>query len=113
MNINLIQKICDYLEITTRISLSMDYDLIEGKSSRLADLTAKADGKIYVSGPAARKYLDESEFAGRNIKVQWYHYQQYEEYHQLWGNFIPNLSILDVLFNCGRSAKNLLTKVGD
>jgi hypothetical protein len=102
LNRQFIVTICRYLGITTVISNSWDYQLIEGKIERLVDLCVKAGGTEYISGPSARNYLDERVFAEAGIKLTWFDYQGYPEYPQLWGDFIHGVSILDLLFNCGK-----------
>ena len=102
LNRRLIEAVCAYLGIGTVISNSWDYALHEGKTERLADLCAQAGGSEYVSGPAAKGYLDEKVFADRGIGVTWFDYNGYPEYPQLWGEFAHGVTILDLLFNCGR-----------
>ncbi|SDW04872.1 WbqC family protein [Thiocapsa roseopersicina] len=104
LNRGFIEAICTYLHVTTVISNSWDYTLIEGKSERLAHLCAKAGGTEYISGPAAKNYLDEQVFAHEGIKLTWFDYAGYPEYRQLWGEFSHGVTILDLLFNCGRAA---------
>jgi len=99
-----IEAVCSYLEINTIISNSWDYPLSEGKSERLADLCAAAGGNEYISGPAAKSYIDESVFRERGIRLSWFDYEGYPEYRQLWGDFTHGVSILDLLFNCGKDA---------
>ncbi len=108
LNRALIETVCDYLGITTRISNSWDYRLVEGKSERLADLCEQAGGTEYISGPAARDYLDEGCFAERGIRVGWFDYAGYPEYPQLWGEFTHGVTILDLLFNCGGGAREYM-----
>ena len=104
LNRRFIEAICNYLGITTVISNSWDYTLIEGKTERLADLCAKCGGTEYISGPAANDYIDEDVFTNRGIKLTWFEYSGYSEYQQLWGEFTHQVSILDLLFNCGKDA---------
>ena len=104
LNRELIGAICGYLGVRTRISNSWDYALLDGKSERLADLCRQAGANEYVSGPSARGYLDESVFAEQGISVEWVDYSGYPEYSQLWGPFVHEVSILDLLFNAGREA---------
>lgn len=97
-----IDVICNYLGITTKISNSWDYTLLDGKTERLADLCAQAGGTEYVSGPAAKDYVDEKVFADIGINLTWFDYAGYPEYPQLWGEFTHGVTILDLLFNCGK-----------
>jgi hypothetical protein len=104
LNRRFIEAICAYLDIRTVISNSRDYTLADGKTERLANICAQAQGEAYISGPAARDYIDESLFMDRGIDLVWFEYSGYPEYPQLWGDFIHGVSILDLLFNCGKDA---------
>ncbi len=108
LNRKLIEAVCAYLGITTKISHSWDYHLIDGKTERLADLCVQAKGTEYISGSAAKDYIDESIFAERGIKLAWFDYAGYPEYPQLWGVFTHGVTILDLLFNCGEDAPNYM-----
>lgn len=102
LNRRFIEAICHYLGIGTIISNSWDYTLQDGKTERLADLCVQAGGAEYVSGPAAKDYIDEQVFADRGVELTWFNYSGYPEYSQLWGGFTHGVTILDVLFNCGK-----------
>lgn len=106
-----IESICSYLAIKTQISNSWDYDLIEGKTERLADLCAKAGGTVYISGPAAKGYLEEGVFANKSISLTWFDYVGYPEYPQLWNEFAHGVTILDLLFNCGKDSRHYMRYV--
>jgi hypothetical protein len=108
LNKTFIRSICTYIGIKTKIGDSRDYLLAEGKSERLADLCVQAGATIYVSGPAAKDYLDPSCFADRGVGIEWFDYAGYPSYPQLWGDFIHEVSILDLLFNCGKDAKRYM-----
>lgn len=111
LNRELIEAVCAYLGITTKISNSWDYPLIEGKTERLADLCAQAGGTEYISGPAAKDYIEENFFTERGIKLSWFGYNGYSEYPQLWGDFTHGVTILDLLFNCGKDAPHYMKHV--
>ncbi|MBB3426614.1 hypothetical protein FHT85_003610 [Rhizobium sp. BK312] len=104
LNRELLEAICRYLGITTSITNSWTYDLVEGKSERLAELCVQAGGTEYISGPAARDYIEESVFRERGLGLSWFDYRDYPEYPQLWGEFVHTVSILDLLFNCGKES---------
>lgn len=111
LNHTLIEWVCGYLGIRTRITASADYRLVEGKTERLIDLCQQAGATEYISGPSARGYLDETMFADAGIRVTFFDYEGYPTYPQLWGRFEHGVSILDVLFNCGADAPHYLRYV--
>lgn len=111
LNRRFIEAICDYLGIKTLISNSWDYMLSEGRTERLADLCSQAGGTEYISGPAAKDYIDEDVFNNREIELTWFDYSGYPEYKQLWGDFTDFVTILDLLFNCGEKASNYMKHV--
>lgn len=111
LNRRLIERICQYLGIKTKITNSWDYALLDGKTERLADLCAQAGGAEYISGPAARDYIDEQVFSEMSIKLTWFDYAGYPEYPQLWGGFAHGVSILDLLFNCGQESPRFMRYV--
>lgn len=103
-----IENICEFLGITTAITNSSDYALPAGRLERLVALCEQAGASAYVSGPAAKNYLNEKMFLERGIEVQWFDYHGYPVYPQLWGDFCHEVSALDLLFNCGRTASRYM-----
>jgi hypothetical protein len=111
LNRTLIEAVCRFLGIKTIITNSWDYELEEGKTERLAGLCAQAGGARYVSGPSAKDYIDENVFTERGLDLAWFAYGGYPPYPQLWGEFVHNVSILDLLFNCGSEAPRYMKHV--
>jgi len=110
LNRALIEAVCAQLHIATRLSNSWDYARVDGRSERLASICEQADAQIYVSGPSARGYLDETVFACRGIEVAWFDYGPYREYSQLWGAFEHQVSVVDLLFNADGEAPVLVRR---
>lgn len=108
LNRDLLELLCGYLGIRTRLRDSGEFALADGKSERLADLCRQLGATEYVSGPAARDYLDETAFTALGIGVRWFDYSGYPAYPQLWGEFQHGVTILDLLFNCGREAPHYM-----
>lgn len=105
LNRELIEAVCGYLGITTKISNSWDYpQIVAGKTEKLVDLCVQSGSVEYISGPAAKDYFEESILAKQGIKLTWFDYAGYPEYPQLWGDFTHGVTILDLLFNCGKDA---------
>ncbi|KAA9383106.1 WbqC family protein [Neorhizobium galegae] len=111
LNRRFIEAICNYLSIQTVISNSWDYTLVDGKTERLAALCAQAGGTEYVSGPAAKDYVDEEVFKERGIELTWFDYSGYTEYQQPWGEFTHGVTVLDLLFNCGKKSPSYMRYV--
>uniref|UniRef100_UPI0040474083 WbqC family protein n=1 Tax=Polynucleobacter sp. TaxID=2029855 RepID=UPI0040474083 len=112
LNRRFIEAICHYLGIETIISNSWDYTVIDGKTERLIDLCKQAGGTEYISGPSAKGYLEERIFTDMGITLTWFDYAGYPEYPQLWGEFTHGVTVLDLLFNCGKGAHRYMRYIG-
>jgi len=108
INYNFISLICSILGININISWSHDYKMVEGKTERLVDLCEQVGATDYYTGPAAKAYMDESFFKQSNINVHYLDYTGYPEYPQLHGDFVHEVSIIDLLFNTGNDAKKYM-----
>ena len=105
MNRAFIEKISrEILGINTIFNDSIDYDVQGGKQDRLISLIEKSGATNYISGPAAKNYIDEDRFHQHNISIEWMDYSGYPSYPQIYGEFTHTVSILDLLFNVGDEA---------
>lgn len=111
INFHFITGICTYLNIGTKIVFSSDFDLTEDKKTdRLVNICTQAGATEYISGPLAKDYIELEKFKSNNIKLTWMNYDNYPEYSQLHGDFVHKVSILDLLFNCGKDSINFIEK---
>lgn len=108
LNRELIFLVCEYLGIETKIINSSDFELQGGQNERLLNICFQLGATEYISGPSAKGYLNEQIFNKNGIKVRWFDYSKYPEYPQLWGEFIHEVTILDLLFNCGPYSKKYM-----
>jgi hypothetical protein len=108
LNYRFLKAICQLLGIKTKISWSMDYRLVEGKTERLVDLCKQTGATEYVSGPAARDYIDENLFASEGIGLHYIDYSGYSEYPQLYPPFDHRVSIIDLILNTGPNATSYM-----
>lgn len=104
----LLVGICDLLEIRTAIRTSSEFRLVEGKTERLLGICEQAGATTYVSGPAAREYMDEAAFAKAGVELRWFDYAGYPEYEQLFPPFEHGVTVLDLMFNVGPAARQHL-----
>lgn len=82
-------------------------DLPEEPSERLAAICESVGADTYLSGAGGRDYLDLEPFNKKGIRVVFQAFK-HPVYLQLYGDFIPNLSLLDLLFNCGPDSLHIL-----
>jgi WbqC-like protein family len=82
---------------------------VAGESTRrLANVCKAMGADTYVSGAGGRDYMDERVFAERGVKLQFQHYEPKPYPQRFVGEFVPNLSILDMLFNVGPESRKLV-----
>jgi hypothetical protein len=113
VNEALIGAFCERLGIQVPIlrdSTLVPRDVLQAMdpSERLAALSEAAGATHYLTGPAARAYMDHAPFARRGIEVVWMDYQGLPEYPQLWGAFEPAVSVIDLLLNAGSDARRFI-----
>lgn len=99
-----IRIIAGKLGITTKFSDVRDYSPEGYRTERLIDLLKKSGADKYISGPSAKNYLVENRFEEEGIKLEYFSYEGYPEYTQLYGHFVHEVSILDLIFNEGNNA---------
>lgn len=105
MNQHLIRRISsEMLGIKTEFQDSRAYDVKGVKQDRLLELLQKTGSERYISGPAAKDYIDERSFVEAGIELAWKDYSGYPEYPQRFAPFEHGVSILDLLFNAGPDA---------
>ncbi len=94
-------------KIETPVSLVSMMELKGQKTEKLLAILRACGGSEYLSGPAAKAYIDEKKFEEAGIKLTWKTYD-YAPYPQLWGDFEGAVTALDLLFNCGADARAFL-----
>ena len=105
LTIGLIDAIAAYLGIETpRVRVSQLLTDLRQKSELVVDVCRALEANAYLSGAAARAYNDEELLAENGIALRYDGYRP-RPYPQLWGDFVENLSVLDLLFNCGPASR--------
>jgi WbqC-like protein family len=104
INFNFLVTIANILNIKTKIINSTELILGEGKTQRLVNLCKQVGANNYLSGAAAKDYLEVELFEQQKINVQWMDYSGYPIYNQLHNEFEHAVSILDLIFNEGQNS---------
>ena len=107
LNIELIRYFMSALNLTTYTINSSTLKIPSNKSQKLLDICKHLDASCYISGKLGKDYLDEEIFHNSGIKIIYENFQ-HPAYKQIHGNFIENMSILDLLFNEGENSQKIL-----
>jgi hypothetical protein len=104
LNIYLIKYLCTQLGLSTLFVRSSELG-VEGKRTEMVlNICKKLKAEQYLASVGAEEYMRqdgaESLFRNEGIKVEFMKYSP-PVYPQLFGDYVPNLSIIDLLFNCG------------
>ena len=109
VNLIFIKFFCKILKIKTKITSSVNYNISKkDQNQKLIELCLHSKAKIYLSGPKAKGYIDESQFKKESIKIEWYDYNGYLKYKQLYDPFFHNVSVIDLWLNNGSNAYSFL-----
>jgi len=107
LNVHIVRYILAYLSIDTPICFESELDVRTTRTVRIIDICKRLGASAYLSGVGAKTYLDESLFQASDIELK---YQEFHhpEYKQCFEPFMPYMSIIDLLFNEGPRAKEIL-----
>lgn len=103
LNIRSVEACCNYLGIKTEFIRSSVLGIGGKSSERLVKIVQLLGGDIYITGHGAKNYLDYNLFERNNIGVEFMNYNMPAR-PQLWGDFNPYVSILDLIANVGKDA---------
>ena len=104
LNLKLIETVRNWLGIKTRLKFASELPETTLKGTELIlshCRELKADE--YLSGMGGKNYLEQEQFDNDNIRLEFQNYTPII-YPQRFGDFVPNLSVIDLLFNCGKDS---------
>ena len=109
LNVTLIKLIKDLMGINTRLVLSSEMNIEARGTEKIISIIKELGADRYITGEGegSKRYVTEEEFRKNDVELI---YQRFEHpvYHQLWGDFVANLSAIDLLFNEGESSLKIL-----
>lgn len=104
LNQHFITAIASLLGISTTFRDSRELAITSRNQERVLDILHAVDAEVYVSGPAARAYLEPARFADAGMELRWKDYAGYPEYPQFHPPFAHDVTVLDLLFHTGPRA---------
>ncbi|MCF8142963.1 MAG: WbqC family protein [Deltaproteobacteria bacterium] len=109
LNLNVIQHMMAHLRIPAKVVLLSDLRVDSDEPRLSVDICRELGATRFLAQAGAGKYLDADRFQRTGISLEFFNPRP-PVYPQLWGPFLPNLSALDLLFNCGPKGHDLLLK---
>lgn len=77
------------------------------RDNRLISICKELGADTFYEGAAGKNYIDVDYFARNGVKVEFQEYR-HPIYKQLYGDFVPYLSVIDLLFNHGSESLSIL-----
>ena len=102
-NMASIEMLMDMLDVRVPWVWSSSLNPVGAKNELMIDLLQKVSATHYLSGVGARDYFEPDPFEQAGVEVVWQDFM-HPVYAQQFGDFVPYLSALDVLFNLGTTA---------
>ena len=107
LNLALIQYLMKALDIQAKTVLLSDLNVPSSGSRRLVDVCKKLGASQFIAQTPAKKFIDEKLFLDAGVELSFFN-PPAPIYPQLWGDFIANLSVFDLVLNCGPKAHDIL-----
>ena len=109
LNEYILKWVLSELDINIEFLLASDYNFEGKKNLLILDMCKKLKAEKFIFGEHGGNYADIKLFKENRISIFFQKYKQHT-YAQLYGSFIPNLSVIDILFNSGKSSKDVIMK---
>ena len=107
-NFALNNALLSYLEISTPIYFSSQVPRnTNDKNLRIIEICNHFNADILYDGKSAADFIDTDLFQRSGIEVYFQNYQ-HRPYRQLWGDFVPYMSVLDLLMNEGKRSREII-----
>lgn len=109
LNLEFLYLLIRQLGLTTSLVLSSELNIPKsGKTERLLAICRQLGADSFLEGDKGKNYIDETGFRNAGIQLDYQSYQ-HPVYQQMYGQFIPYMSVIDLLFNHGTEALEILT----
>ena len=113
LNLEIVQYLLKCFEIRVEVlrASAMSIDPALEKTDLMIALLKNAGADIYLSGPSGRDYLQRDKFPLNGIQLAFFEFH-HPIYEQRFPGFEPNMSAIDLLFNTGQGAGEIIQASG-
>jgi len=110
LNIHVVRELASILGISTPMYVASELgDFPEDPDQRLIAVTSKLGGDTYLAGSGGKDYMNLDLYKDAGVRVI---FQEYEHpvYSQLFGDFEPFMSVIDLVMNHGEDSLSILRR---
>ena len=107
LNMEIINYVLQTLDIKTKTIFASELEVIGKKSDLNLSICKTLNADVYLSGTLGQDYIKIDDFKNNDIDVKFADYR-HPVYPQYFDPFIPNMAIIDLLFNCGKESRKIL-----
>lgn len=108
LNLQTLLLIHEYLGVNFNYALSSTLKLPVDKNLRIIQACKTLNAKVYLSGQAAKTYIDLTEFANSGIEIEWFEERINDIFREIYPDFEKKLSVVDMLFKLGPEISKML-----
>jgi len=108
INIEIVKHFAYRLDAKTKFFIASQIpNLREEPTERLIDICKYFSADTYLAGKGGAEYMDVEKFKKEGINLIFQNFE-HPVYPQLYGQFEPYMSVVDLLFNCGPESRKIL-----
>jgi hypothetical protein len=116
LNVGLIRLLLKFLGLGRKVIRSSEFPLGDdtslGKNERLIHLMKTVGATRFYEGASGRNFIDRKRFEEEGMAVEFQEYR-HPSYPQQFDGFLPYMSVVDLLFNCGDGSLSILRSGGE
>lgn len=112
LNTALVSAVLDLLQVDKEIKYMSNLNVSGERSEKLVKACSSLEVNHYLSGAAAKNYLDVEQFQAEGIHVEFQNYR-HPIYRQINGGFLSHLSVIDLIFNEGHGSGKHFKEAAD
>ena len=102
------RQVLDWLKVRVEVVLESELGVQAEGTRRLVEICKAMGADTYVSGPGGRGYMEEPLFPSNGIRLEYQKYAPVFYEQRFVKEFVPNLSVLDLLFSVGERCADYL-----
>lgn len=112
LDLYMLKGLCGMLGVRTPIERAGEHRFEGSKSALVVDMCVKLGAKTYIFGGEGKNYAERELFAAAGVRPYFQEYK-HPQYRQLHGPFLPFMSVIDLLFNEGPRALEIIMSGND